>query len=132
MTDTVTTQVVNDGPRNYTVILTNRSDGTGESAVTKVDISALVGPDGKNPPGTFAVKSIEYDVQGFTRVDLLWDATTDQPLALLGTGQGFIDRSNTLAADPKAAGYTGDILLTTNGGASGSSYDITLSLVKKV
>lgn len=131
MPDTLTTQVINDGPRNYVVNLTNRSDGSGESAAQKVDISTLAGPDGSTAPSHFSVKAIEYDIQGFTRVDLLWDATADQPLALMGTGQGYFDRHSTNPADPQASGFTGDILLTTNGAVSGASYDITLHLVKR-
>lgn len=130
MADTVTSKVINDGPRNYTILITNRSDGTGESAVTKIDISTLVGPDGSNAPSYFAVQSIEYDVQGFTRVDLLYDATTDQPMAVLGTGQGYLDGAMCFPADPKATGYTGDIKLTTSGAVSGASYTITLRLKK--
>ena len=129
MADTVTSQVINDGKRNYTINLTNRSDGTGESAVTKVDISTLDGPRGGDC-AYFSVDSIEYDISGFSRVDLLWDATTDQPLALISTGQGYFDRHSSNPADPKATGFTGDLKLTTNGAASGASYDITLKLIK--
>lgn len=133
MADTVTSTVINDGPRNYVINLTNRSEGTGESAATKVDISTLAGPTGKAnvPPGSFAVKALEYDVQGFSRVDLLFDATTDQPLAILGTGQGYMDFTGAELNDPRASGYTGDIKLTTHGAVSGASYDITLHLIKK-
>lgn len=125
MADTVTSNVINNGPRNYIIHLTNRSDGTGESAVTKVDASTI------SDASTFSVKSIEYDVQGFSRVDLLYDADTDQPLALLGTGQGYLDRATAFQSDPQATGFTGDIKLTTNGATTSASYDITLHLIKK-
>ena len=41
MADAVTSQTIIDGDRYAVIKLTNISDGTGESAVTKVDDSAL-------------------------------------------------------------------------------------------
>ena len=41
MADTVTTQIIEQGERNVVMKFTNVSDGTGESAVAKVDVSAL-------------------------------------------------------------------------------------------
>ena len=39
MADAVTTQTIIDGERNCVMKFTNVSDGTGESAVAKVDVS---------------------------------------------------------------------------------------------
>ena len=41
MADTVTSQTIQDGDRQAVVKFTNVSDGSGESAVKKVDVSAL-------------------------------------------------------------------------------------------
>ena len=41
MADAVTSQTIVDGERNCVMKFTNVSDGTGESAVKKVDVSAL-------------------------------------------------------------------------------------------
>ena len=41
MADTVTSQTIQDGERRAVMRFTNVSDGTGESAVKKVDVSAL-------------------------------------------------------------------------------------------
>ena len=41
MADAVTATTVEDGPKKAIFYCTNTSDGTGESAVTKVDVSAL-------------------------------------------------------------------------------------------
>ena len=41
MADAVTSQTIVDGERNCVMKFTNVSDGTGESAVAKVDVSAL-------------------------------------------------------------------------------------------
>ena len=42
MADAVTTIVTNNGAKNYQARFTNISDGTGESAVIKIDKSTLV------------------------------------------------------------------------------------------
>lgn len=130
MTDTVTTQVLNNGPRNYVVRLLSQSDGTGESAVTKVDISTLVGPDGKNAPTTLAIEKAEWSIQGMSAVRLLFDATTDDEAMNL-TGNGYADFHGSNINDPKSTGTTGDIKVTTVGAISGGTYDITLHLKKK-
>ena len=41
MADAVTSQTIIDGERNCIMKFTNVSDGSGESAVAKVDVSAL-------------------------------------------------------------------------------------------
>ena len=41
MADAVTTQIIQDGPRNAVIKFTNISDGTGESAVDKVIVGNL-------------------------------------------------------------------------------------------
>ena len=47
MADAVTSQTIIDGQKTVVMKFTNISDGTGESAVTKVDVSALAAlPDG--------------------------------------------------------------------------------------
>jgi hypothetical protein len=128
MADTVDVKAVFSGRRNKVYHLTNISDGTGESDVIKVDISALTAP-GSNGPVTAtysAIDRIEYSVWGFNYVALEWDHTTDDEIAIL-QGQGVMDWSIAGGnVDPRSAGATGDIVLTTNGGAAGSGYDITI------
>jgi len=41
MADAVTTQIIHDGDRQVVMKFTNISDGTGEAAVQKVDVSTL-------------------------------------------------------------------------------------------
>ena len=126
MVDTVTTEYIYSGKRRKMLHLTNISDGTGESAVIKADISALTFNLGEAPTGT-AVDMIDYNIQGMSSVRLYWDHTTDDEIAILPTGVGTIDW-NALGgkADPRTSGGTGDILLTTNGQVSGGTYDITI------
>lgn len=126
MADSVDSKVLRSGQRHYVVHLTNVSDGTGESAVAKVDISTLTDAAGRT--ATYStVDFIEYGIQGFASVRLHWDHDTDDEIAVLAAGAGVIDwRAVGGSTDPKTTGGTGDIVLTTNGGASGSTYDITL------
>ncbi len=131
MADVVDTAVIRSGPRIYVARFTNVSDGTGESAVTKVDISTLTGLNGLAPTYT-KVREIHWSIQGFTSVRLFWDHTTDDEIDVLAAGFGFRDYTGVGGlVDPKSAGGTGDILLTTAGLVSGATYDITLVLQLK-
>jgi hypothetical protein len=131
MADTVDTLVIFKGTRLYSVRLTNVSDATGESAVAKVTLSALALANGVAPTAV-KVREILWSIQGFTSVRLFWDHTTDDEIAVLGTGTGYANYSgfNGLM-DPRSAGGTGNILLTTAGAAIGATYDITLVLELK-
>lgn len=135
MADAVNTQTIENGPRNLVMKFTNISDGTGESAVVKVDASTFA------PALTTSlkVKKIEYNVTGGA-VNLLWDATTDVPFAYL-TGYGCIDLEDTQGiVNSAGSGVTGDILFTTSGfnAANGTSptatpasgYTIILYMIK--
>lgn len=137
MADTVTTRVLrNDGQSNkYVVHLTNVSDGVGEAAVVKVDISTLAVRDGIAGGPTkvctyTAIEKIEYNVNGMT-VTLAWDHTADDTIAVLGAAAGAVSGCLSFEkegglVDPKSAGGTGDIVLTTTGQALGDTYDIKL------
>lgn len=130
MADSVNTNVLFNGSRKYVVRITNISDGTGESAVVKVDKSTLTGPNGAEP-SKFVVEEIEWSIAGFTNVALHFNHTTPDMLDVL-SGSGYKDyRDAGGLVDPASAGGTGDITLTTTGAYSGATYDITLFLRKK-
>jgi len=126
MADTVDTKVIRNKHGRYVVKLTNISDGTGESGIVKVDVSALTNASGA--AATMAhVWRIEYNIQGFTSVRLHWDAATDDEIAVLPTGSGVLDFSPEGGmTDPQSTTPVGDIKLTTAGTTSGNTYDITL------
>ena len=125
MADAVTSQIIVDGSRNTVVKLTNLSDGTGESAVLKVDVSALTGS-----PAAVKIEKIHYTVSGMVAT-LLWDATTDVRIVDLA-GDGCFDFTGFGGLPNNAgAGVTGDILLTTTGATAADSYTIILELSKK-
>lgn len=124
MADAVATQTIVDGPRNAVMKFTNLSDGTGESAVLKVDVSALSG----SPPSV-SIDKIHYTVVGMS-VTLLWDADTDVRILEL-SGDGCFDFTRFGGLPNNAgAGKTGDIRLTTTGHSSGDTYSIVLEMHK--
>jgi hypothetical protein len=126
MADAVTAEYLHNGNKRKVLHLTGISDGTGEAAVIKADISALTYGGGRIPTWS-VVDMIDYNIQGFLSVRLLWDHTTDDEIAVLPAGSGTIDWwALGGKADPKTAGGTGDIVLTSNGAAAGGTYDITI------
>lgn len=125
MADAVSSQTIVDGDRNVVMKFTNLSDGTGESAVTKVDVSTLGGA-----PERVSIQRVHYSVNGMVAT-LLWDATTDVRILEL-SGDGCLDFTS-FGGLPNngGAGVTGDILLTTSGHALNDSYSIILEMRKQ-
>lgn len=127
MADTVDTIVVHKGTRIYVQRLTNISDGTGESGVTKLNLSTLIGPSGVKAPTYCKLREVSWSIQGFTSVRLYWDHTTDDEIIVLGTGYGYMNFADVGGlVDPRSAGGTGNVLLSTAGTTSGNTYTITL------
>ncbi|MCR4338512.1 MAG: hypothetical protein NUW01_01350 [Gemmatimonadaceae bacterium] len=127
MVDTVTTRVLRSDSTGYTIRLLNHSDGSGESAVKKVDRSTLTGPSHVEPYGLDVV-SIRWAVEGFSYVLVLWDAATDDECAIC-INNGYENYSDVGGdRDPRSTTNVGDILVTTSGAISGAAYDITLRL----
>lgn len=124
MADAVSSQTLIDNVRNVVMKFTNTSDGTGESAVKKVDVSELTGA-----PSTVKIKRIHYSVAGMV-ARLLWDATTDVTIVDL-QGDGCLDcEAFGGLINNAGTGITGDIMLTTVGHTSGDSYSIILEMQK--
>jgi len=131
MADTVTTQIIRNGARNFSVRLTNISDGTGETTpVQKVDKSTLVGILGKEP-ASLSLMQAEYSIQGFEAVKLSWDQTSDVT-SMVMTNSDYRDFRQQGGMHDTGTGGNGDILLTTIGTpAANDTYDITLHFKKK-
>lgn len=125
MVDTVNVQTLFTGTNKHAVHLTSESDGTGEAAVVKLDISGLTGPDGAAPSSVTLLEA-RWTVSGFNYVVLEWDHTTnDEMLVCSNSDYASFDLAGGLP-DPGSSGGTGDVVLTTDGGIDGASYDITL------
>lgn len=125
MADAVTTDIVFSGGREYVMHITNLCDGTGESAVTKLDISALLTSAGAAPTAV-ALLEAKWTVQGFTYITLAWDHTTNDTMLRCAGNDYVTFRDVGGLLDPRSAGATGDIVLTTVGNTAGDTYDITL------
>ena len=125
MADAVSTIVEFAGKKRRRYRFTCRSDATGESAVTKIDTTALTGPSGV--PATYLIiEDIQWSISGFTSVNLLFDATTDDVAATLsGVGQRTFPQG---LKDPKSTGSTGKLLLTSYGAGATATYDIVITV----
>tara|TARA_R100001443_G_C3358686_1_gene178552 strand:+ start:264 stop:668 length:405 start_codon:yes stop_codon:yes gene_type:complete len=131
MADAVTSQTLHDGDRKVVMKFTNISDGSGESAVAKVDVSALSSlPDGTACSGV-TIEEIWWQCIGM-KVSLFWDATSNVIIMQLGENQsGHHDyRDFGGLSNNSGSGKTGDVLFTTVGHSSADTYSIILSMRK--
>lgn len=129
MVDTVTSQVVFDGERTAIMKFTNVSDGTGETAVLKVDVSALQASSfGKVCDGV-TLERIHASINGMS-VSILWDANTDVPAFIAAPGMYTFDFCKLQLPNDGGAGKTGDVLFTTIGASAGDTYTIVLEMIK--
>jgi len=132
MADAVTSQTIIDGPNKAVMKFTNISDGSGESEVKKVDVSALAtSADGNTCTGAI-IEKIWWQCNGM-KVKLLFDATTNAFCIELGENQsGHHDYTSFGGLTNNAGtGVTGDILFTTVGHTSADSYTVVLYMRKK-
>ena len=77
MADAVATQTIQDNGSTAIFRFTNTSDGTGESAVTKIDVSALAADPVTGAACTkVSIEKIQYTTVGMG-VKIFFDATSD-------------------------------------------------------
>ena len=131
MADVVTSQTLFDNERTAIMKFTNISDGTGESAALKVDVSALT-PSGSGQTCTRVTVTKIYIANHGMEVRMFWDASTDVPFFLSSPGAtqtldmtGFGGITNN-----GGAGVTGDIVFSTADASSGDTYWCILEMVK--
>jgi hypothetical protein len=131
MADAVTSQTILDGERLFIAKFTNISDGTGETAVTKIDVSTL-------NPNSFglACNGVKINkIYGTTHgmeVRILWDATTDVFAWQIPQNSNYLMDFSSFGGIPNNAGtgVTGDLLFTTADASSGDMYTIVLECLK--
>ena len=131
MADTVTSQTIQDGERVAVLKFTNVSDGTGESAVKKVDVSALTTNSAGESCTSVSIARIYWACVGM-RVNIEFDASTNvlaMPLPADSTGDEYYDLFSGIPNNA-GSGVTGDIAFTTVGHSSGDAYSIILVLNK--
>ena len=131
MADAVTSQTLFDGDKHVVMKFTNISDGTGESAVKKVDVSALESDINGNTCTSVAIEKIWWQCIGM-KVRLFFDASSDAFIIELGENQsGYHDYSEFGGIKNNAgSGKTGDIDFTTVGHSSADTYTIILKMRK--
>ena len=132
MADAVNVSTIQDGGRTAIIYLTNTSDGSGEDAVTKFDVSALAASaDGDACTGV-RIQNIVFSTVGMG-VKLLWDASTDVIIVELPPNYSDTLDFSDIGGLPNysGSGKTGDVQLTTVGHASGETYAITITCVKE-
>ncbi len=126
MADAALTQIIHDGARNAVMKFTNVSDGTGEAAAVKVDVSTLSGN-----PAEVRIKSIKASTFGMG-VNILWEATTDVLVWHIPADMDVNQDFSCFGGLPNnaGAGKSGDIVFTTVGHALGDTYSVVLELIK--
>ena len=137
MADAVTSQTILDsGGRDLVMKFTNISDSTGESAVVKIDVSALTSSaiTGQSC-NRVVLQRIWFSNVGMGW-KLYWNADSNMficqaPKDWTDTWD-FTDSSQTLPGIPNNAGsgVDGDLLLTTNDHTSGDTYSIVIWATK--
>lgn len=130
MADAVNSQTLFDGLSQAVMKFNNVSDGTGEAAVLKVDVSALAANNvGKECTGV-SIRKITAMISGMS-VNVLWDATTDVSAVVLAPGMYTLNFDDTaILGNNAGAGKTGDIMFTTIGAAANDTYSIILEMIK--
>jgi hypothetical protein len=131
MADAVTSQTLLDGERLAIMKFTNISDGTGETAVTKVNVSTLT----KNGAG-FACNGVTVtkisSVCHGLEVRMYWDATTDVPFFLSTINTNYENDFSSIGGITNNAGTgkNGNIVFSTADQSNGDTYTVVLEMVK--
>ena len=131
MADSVTSQTLIDGERMVIMKFTNISDGTGESAVLKVDVSALT-PSASGQTCTRVTVNKIYIANHGMEVRMYWDASTDVPFFLSSpTATQTLDMSSFGGiTNNGGTGVNGNIVFSTADASSGDTYWCILEMVK--
>ena len=131
MADAVTSQTILDGERLFIGKFTNISDGVGETAVLKIDVSTLSSNGWGKVCNGVKINKVWAQTQGMG-VDIIWDATTDLICETIPADVAYLlDYSSFGGLSNNAgAGVTGDVLFTTAGASAGDRYTIILECIK--
>ncbi len=133
MADAVTSQTIQDGARKAVLKFTNISDGTGEAAVVKVDVSALsADPISKSACTGVNIESIRYSTIGMG-IKIFYDATSDALVwEIPADYSDTVDFSDVSGIPNNAgSGKTGDVSFTTVGAGAGDVYTVVLTVIKQ-
>jgi hypothetical protein len=131
MADAVTSQTLFDGERLAIMKFTNISDGTGETAVTKVDVATL-SPNNYGKACTGVTVTKITSVCHGLEVRMFWDASTDVPFFLTTINTNYENDFSKIGGitNNAGSGKNGNILFSTSDQSSGDTYTVVLEMVK--
>ena len=132
MADAVATQTLLDGEKMVVQKFTNVSDGSGESEVVKVDVSALVANARGQACTGVVIEKIWWQCIGM-KVQILWNATTNVFCIELGENQSGNHDYTSFGGliNNAGSGKDGDVLFTTVGHTSADTYTIIMTMRKE-
>ena len=131
MADAVTSQTLLDGERLAIMKFTNISDGTGETAVTKVNVSTLTPSNSGKACTGVTVTKISSVCHGM-EVRMYWDATTDVPFFLSTVNTNYENDFSAIGGitNNAGSGKNGNIVFSTSDATAGDTYTVVLEMVK--
>ncbi|CAB4131853.1 hypothetical protein UFOVP125_63 [uncultured Caudovirales phage] len=131
MADAVTSQTLIDGERVAIMKFTNISDGTGETAVTKVNVANLTS-SGSGKPCTGVIVSKITSVCHGMEVRMYWDATTDVPFFMSTINTNYCNDFSGFGGitNNAGAGKNGNIVFSTADQSAGDTYTVVLEMIK--
>jgi len=131
MADVVASQTLLDGERLFIGKFTNISDGTGETAVVKINPSTLsVNAFGRACNGV-KINKIWATTHGM-EVRILWDATTDVFAWMIPQNSNYLMDFSSFGGlqNNGGTGVNGNVLFTTADASSGDMYTIVIEGIK--
>jgi hypothetical protein len=131
MADVVASQTLLDGERLFIGKFTNISDGTGETAVVKINPSTLsVNAYGRACNGV-KINKIWATTHGM-EVRILWDATTDVFAWMIPQNTNYLMDFSSFGGlqNNGGTGVNGNVLFTTVDMSAGDMYTIVIECIK--
>lgn len=122
MAATVLTQ--REGQNLFTYNVRGVFDTADETNTVIIDLSTKTGPLG-SAPSKIKLEEIWWTINGYNYVLLSFDRGTDVTIDYY-SGQGYMDYKPYGGKIDNGTGGTGDLLLTTSGGAAGSNYSFII------
>lgn len=122
MPATVLTQ--REGQNLFTYNVRGVFDTSDETNTVLIDLSTKTGPLGA-APSKIKLEEVWWTINGFNYVLLSFDRGTDVTIDYYA-GQGYMDYKPYGGKIDNGIGGTGDLLLSTAGGASGGNYSFII------
>ena len=131
MADAVTSQTLMDGERLAIMKFTNISDGTGETAVTKVTVANLNPSQSGKACSGVTVTKITSVCHGM-EVRMYWKATTDVPFFMSTINTNYENDFSKFGGliNNAGTGKNGNIVFSTADASSGDTYTVVLEMQK--